>query len=400
MRRDDLRFLLSPAGQAVLAELAADPPTPDTQLAFAARLRERLGPDAAQAALETALLRQRAARKFSRATAMYFSRDGLEQATAEPVAAHRAGRYAAAGVVTVADLGCGIGGDALALAGAGARVIAVDLNPLHAALTQANAAVHGLAERVLPVVADLTECPPMAVDTFFFDPARRTESGPHAAPSRRLWSVDDYQPPLSLLAEWRTRVPNGAVKVGPGIAYEELPAETEAEFVSLEGEVKEAVLWFGALRTAAARRATVLPAGATLSDSDGDDVAPVSPPLAYLYEPDGAVIRAHLVGQLAGQLGAAQIDPRIAYLTAGTVQPTPFARAFAIRDHFPFQLKRLRAYLRARDVGQVTIKKRGSPLDPDGLRQALHLRGAQQATLFLTQVAGRHTVLIGEPVGS
>jgi len=389
-----LRFLLSPAGQAVLAELAADPPTADTQLAVAERLRARLGPDETHAALETSLLRQRAAPKFSRADAMFFTREGLEQATAEPVAAHRARRYAAG---TVVDMGCGIGSDALALAATGATVFAIDLNPVHAALARANAAVYGLGDRVRPVVADVTRLPPPAVDAFFFDPARRTAGGPRAAPSRRLRSVDDYQPPLSLLDTWRQDIPDGAAKVSPGIAYEELPAAAEVEFVSLAGEVKEAVLWFGALKTDVGRRATLLPTGDTLTDRDGDDTAALAEPRAYLYEPDGAVIRAHLVGQLAGRLGAAQIDPAIAYLTAGTPQPTPFARCFRLDDAFPFQLKRLRDYLRRRGIGQVTIKKRGSPLDPDGLRQALRLQGTGQATLFLTQVMGRHTVLIGRP---
>ena len=393
MHPDELRFLLSPAGQAALAELAAAPPTPDSHMAVAALWRDRLGPERAQAALETALLRQRAARKFSRAAEMFFIRDGLEQATAEPVAAHRAARFAAGGARTVADLGCGIGGDALALAGAWASVVAIDRDPLRLMMAGANAAVYGLAERVALVQADLLALPPLPVEAFFFDPARRAGGGPRGAPSRRLYAVADYQPPLSLSDAWRCVVPCGAIKVSPGIDYAALPPGVEVEIVSLAGEVKEAVLWCGELRTAA-RRATLLPGGHTLWGEE-DEVAPVAAPRAFLYEPDGAVIRAHLVGQLAARLDAALIDPQIAYLTADAAQPTPFARAFAIDDHFPFQLKRLRAYLRQRGVGRVTIKKRGSPLEPDALRQALRLRGDNEAVLFLTQVAGRHTVLIG-----
>ena len=397
MQPEDLRFLLSPPGRAALAELAAAPPTPDSHMAVAALWRERLGPERAQAALELTLLRQRAARKFSRAAEMVFTRDGLEQATAEPVAAHRAARFAAAGARTVADLGCGIGGDALALAGAGLDVAAFDRDRLRLMMAQANAAVYGMAGRVGLVQADLLHLPPLPVDAFFFDPARRAGGGPRGAPSRRLHSVADYQPPLSLIDAWRPVVPRGAVKVSPGIDYAELPPGIEAEFVSLDGEVKEAVLWFGDLPTAA-RRATLLPGGHTLSGDD-DAVAPVVAPRAFLYEPDGAVIRAHLVGLLATRLDAALIDPHIAYLTADAARPTPFARAFAIDDHFPFQLKRLRAYLRQRGVGRVTIKKRGSPLEPEALRQALRLRGDNEAVLFLTQVMGRHTVLIsyGQP---
>lgn len=397
MDAEVIEFLLSPSGRAILDELATESLSPDTQLATATRLRRQLEPEMAAAALEMALLRQRAARKFSRADRMFFTRDGLEQATAEPVAAHRAERYATAGISSVADLGCGIGGDALALATIEAEIIAIDKEWANVALTRENAAAYDVSDRVHPVLADLMELQSLPAGAFFFDPARRTPTGPHLAPGRRLHSVEAYRPPLSLIDAWRPRVPNGAVKVGPGVDYAELPADIEAEFVSLDGEVREAVLWYGYLRTGAARRATLLPGGYTLTDRDPDELQ-VMPPQAFLYEPDGAVIRAHLVGQAAHLLGASLIDPHIAYLTTDTPQPAPFAKGYAIEDYFPYQLKRLRSYLRERDVGNVTIKKRGSPLDVDELRQALRLRGRAHRTLFLTQAMGRPTVLVGQPL--
>ncbi|HRO25300.1 MAG TPA: class I SAM-dependent methyltransferase, partial [Promineifilum sp.] len=168
MDSEALAYLLGPHGRALLDELTAESLSPDTRLA------RHLEPGIAAAVMEMALLRQRAARKFSRADCMFFTRDGLEQATAEPVAIHRAGRYAAAGIASVADLGCGIGGDALALAGTGAQVIAVDKEWNHIMLARENAAVYDVGEYVHPVLADLTELPALAVGAFFFDPARRT----------------------------------------------------------------------------------------------------------------------------------------------------------------------------------------------------------------------------------
>src|SRR5262249_15044072 len=53
-------------------------------------------------------LRLRARAKFSRAMDMFFTRPGLEQASAEVIAGHRLARYSGAGLV--ADLCCGIGG--------------------------------------------------------------------------------------------------------------------------------------------------------------------------------------------------------------------------------------------------------------------------------------------------
>ena len=44
----------------------------------------------------------------------------------------------------------------------------------------------------------------------------------------------------------------------------------------------------------------------------------------------------------------------------------------------PFQLKALRAYLRDRDVGALTIKKRGTAVEPEQLRRQLRLTGSRR----------------------
>lgn len=393
MRPEDFRYLTSPEGCEILASLAAQPVTQDNQLALASRLRQLIGPERAQATIEQALLRRRAEAKFSRAAEMLFTRDGLEQATAEPVAAHRARRFADAGFTRLADLACGIGGDALALTAA-ADVIGLDRDPLRLALARTNVSAYGRGERFLPVAADLTTLPPLPVEAFFFDPARRTPTGPNKPPSRRLFDVEAYQPPLSLIRTWLPRVHHGAVKVSPAVDYDDLPPEAEIEFVSYRGEVREGVLWFGDLRCGR-RRATLLPGDQTLTDTDdAGDPVDLSPPRTYLIEPDGAVIRAHLVTALARRTHSSLLSADIAYLTSDEYCETPFGRVFRLETWFPFQLKRLRAYLRDRRVGQVTIKKRGSPLDPEDLRRALALKGNERRILFLTQVAGKPAVLV------
>lgn len=376
-------WLLSDEGQRVLAETAV---SPATHLQTAAALRQQIAPELAQAVLETALLRQKAAAKFSHAGQMYFTRAALEQASGELIAAYRARRFADIGPRLIADLGCGIGGDALALAGI-APVVGVDLDPVRLVLARENVRVYAGDGRFHPLQADLRQLSPLAADALFFDPARRDAQG------RRLFSVRQYQPPLSLVEEWRAKVGATAVKISPGVDYAELPPDGEIEFISVDGEVKEGVLWFGPLRSGAARRATLLPGGRTLTDAPGDPV-PIVEPQGYLYEPDGAVIRAHLVEELARTLEAAKVDEEIAYLTAVAPQPTPFARCYAIEDWFPFQLKQLRHYLRQRHIGRVTIKKRGSPLEPAWLQQQLRLQGDEERILFLTQIRGKPAVIV------
>jgi SAM-dependent methyltransferase len=381
-------FLLTPEGRHWLAEASATPMTPDNHLQLAMQLRRSLPPAEAHAVLETVLLRQRARAKFERADQMYFTREALEQASAEIVSRYRARRFARMGPALVADLGCGIGGDALALAGS-CRVLGVELDTVRLAMARQNVAVYGRADAFEPLQANLLELPPLAVDAFFADPGRRDEDG------RRLFSVHQYRPPLAVIERWCRLVPAGAVKVSPAVAYAELPAAVEIEFISVGGEVREGVIWYGDLRTPATRRATLLPEGVTLTEH-GPIQSAVAGPGRYLYEPDGAVIRAGLVEQLAAQLDAYKIDAEIAYLTADQFHRTPFARGFAIDDFFPFQLKRLRRYLRERHVGQVIIKKRGSPLEPDSLRRQLRLSGSDERVIFLTRVKGEAAVIIGQ----
>lgn len=380
-------FLLTAEGQRLLAETAATLITPGLHLQIAAQLRRQVTAAEAHAILETALLRQRAVDKFSRAERMYFTRPALEQASAEIVSRYRARRYARAGVNVVVDLGCGIGGDALALA-EHSRVIGVDLDLVRLAMARENIAVYGRRDAFQPLQANLRELAPLPVDAFFADPARRDEHG------RRLFSVYQYRPPLPQIERWRKPVRSGGVKISPAVSYAELPGGVEIEFISVAGEVREGVLWYGDLRSPAERRATLLPAGVTMTNGDSAPVA-VTSPQRYLYEPDGAVIRAGLVEQLAAQINAQKIDADIAYLTADRYHETAFARCFAVDDFFPFQLKRLRRYLRERQVGRLVIKKRGSPLDPDRLRRQLRLSGSEQRILFLTRVKGEAVVIVG-----
>ncbi|MCL4871003.1 MAG: class I SAM-dependent methyltransferase [Anaerolineae bacterium] len=389
MNLDDLFFLQSEAGQSHLAQLAATVITPDNHLSLAAELRQMLPPAQAQAILETALLRQIAAAKFSRAPQMFFTRPALEQASGEQIAHYRARRFLEAGCSTIADLGCSLGGDALALA-AQAEVTGVEWDPVRLAMAQHNVAVYGHGERFHPLQADINELTPFPAAALFFDPGRRDERG------RRFYSIHEYQPPLTVLERWLGKVKGAAAKISPGVDYAEIAhLDCEVEIISVQGEVKEAVLWFGGLRSVARRRATLLPSGHTLTDDGADESVAVTAPLAYLYEPDGAIIRAGLVEPLARQLGANKIDPDIAYLTGEQPIETNMARCYPVQDFFPFQLKHLRHYLQARDIGQVVIKKRGSPLDPDVLRRQLRLRGRGQAVIFLTHILGQPGVIIG-----
>ncbi len=389
---DAFRALLTEPGARLLAEVREL--TPAEELTAATRLRRDHPAALVSAAIGQARLRQRAAAKFGPdAERMYFTGDGVEQATRAPVAAWRAERLAARGARTVADLCCGVGGDAIALARAGLRVLAVDRDPLTCAVAEANAAALGLADRVTvrrAEVAELTDAELAGHDAVFLDPSRRGGRG-------RTFDPEAYSPPLSEAVRIAGLVPLAALKVAPGLPHSAIPAESaEAEWVSHRGEVKEAVLWFGT-GPGHPRRATALPGPHTLTGTGPQ--APTGPPGRYLVEPDGAVIRAHLIAELAETLNARLLDPAIAYLTTDEQPPpTPYATAYEITDRLPFNVKRLRALLRERGVGTVTIKKRGSAVTPEALRAKLRLQGANSCTIILTRIANTPTMLLGQPV--
>ncbi|MFD7292783.1 methyltransferase domain-containing protein [Streptomyces sp. NPDC059897] len=385
----DFSALLSPEGLALLDELRDHDPA--QELALATKLRREHPAELVSAALAQARLRQRAVAKFGAEDAgrMFFTPNGVEQATRTSVAAYRAGAFARLGVRSVADLCCGIGGDAIALARAGIRVLAVDRDPLTCAVARANAEALGLAELIEVREADVTEVDTAAYDAVFVDPARRGGRG-------RIFDPEAYSPPLSWAVSAALKAPRAALKIAPGIPHEAIPAEADAEWISDGGDVKEAVLWFG---TAPGRmRATLLPGprelvGRGLPDPEVRSVG------RYLYEPDGAVIRAHLVAEVAEEVGGGLVDETIAYVTADELHPTPYAAAYEITDQLPFNVKKLKALLREREVGVLTVKKRGSAVEPEELRRKAMPKpfGKRAATVFLTRVADAPTMLIGGP---
>ncbi|WP_030317227.1 class I SAM-dependent methyltransferase [Streptomyces sp. NRRL B-3229] len=387
---NDLAPLLTPEGRALLDSVRGTAPA--DELAVATRLRREHPAELVSAALGQARLRQRAVAKFGAEDAgrMFFTPNGVEQSTRASVAAYRAERFRAMGVTSVADLCCGIGGDAIALARAGIRVLAVDRDPLTAAAARANADALGLADLIEVREADVTEVDTAAYDAVFVDPARRsTKRG-------RIFDPEAYSPPLSWAVQAALGAPHAALKVAPGIPHEAVPEEAEAEWISDGGDVKEAVLWFGG--TPGAVRATLLPGPRTLLGRGLPDPE-VRSVGRYLYEPDGAVIRAHLVAEAAEELDGGLIDPTIAYVTADALRATPYATAYEITDQLPFNVKKLKALLREREVGILTVKKRGSAVEPEELRRKAlpKPQGTNAVTVFLTRVAGAPTMLVGAP---
>jgi SAM-dependent methyltransferase len=380
---EQARRLLSPAGRDAVALAETLDLTPAARIRAAEALRAAAGPELGPLALEQAVLKQRAMAKHPEGGRLWWTAEALEQASSYDVARHRAIRYA--GAPQVLDLGCSVGGDLLALAKV-ASATGVDLDEARLLLARENAHVLGCEVQLLR--ADVTRLEPTGA--VFADPARR-------AGGRRVFDPRGYTPPLDQVLGWLPRLTALGVKVAPGIDYDLLPAEVEVELVSLRGDVKEAVLWGGTARRGPRRTATLLPAGDVLTDVTVRDPA-VRPPGGYLLEPDGAVVRAHLVAQVTAQVDGWLLDETIAYVAADTPVPTPFGTWYRVLETLPFGLKPLRERLRAHDAGPLVVKKRGTAVEPETLRRQLKLTGSREVTVVLTRSAGRQICLIVETV--
>ena len=391
-------LLASPQGTALLSALESFDEEHVT--AAAQRARSLAPPDVARAALATAFARRRAeaSGKFPDPGSMFFTRAGYEQATSHAVARHRAERFA--GLDVVVDLCCGIGSDTIAIARQAGRVDAFDLDPDALACAASNVRAAGLDGKVRMALADATKIPLERAGAAFADPSRRRGSD-------RVRAAAEYSPPLGALLARAPELPGSrlCVKVAPGIDLSDPSlkaalgdAPLEVEFISEKGTCKEGVLWCGAFaREDGARRATAIDAdGAHIFDGDPSIAAAVSPLQAFVGEPDPALIRAGLIGALCAARSRHVLDRRVAYLTADATDPAhdPFVRWYRVRDVMAFGVKRIRGYLRERDIGGLVVKTRAFPLKPDEITALLKPRGPARATLIATTIQDRKIAII------
>ncbi len=428
-------------------------------LTLSTRLRgEGHAPELVSAVLTQLKFRSKAAAKFGPfAGHMVFTRAGLEQATRMNVAALHAGRFAAAGVGSVADLGCGIGADSMALAALDLEVTAVERDETVAAAATINlmpfpnaSVVCADAEEWLAALAgsggDGAAVTSARPEGFWLDPARRVVS---SSGSSRVFDPEAFSPPLSFVERLAdTGAPMG-VKLGPALPHDSVPDGCEAQWVSVDGSLTEAVLWFNALARPGVRRsALVLGGGSVATGGDGGPVAGGAGPASgaeggrspaelssaagfgdsptvpvagaegltgFLYEPDPAVIRAGLVADLIDReftaVGGRLLDEHIAYFCADDAVETPFATGYRVLEVMPYKVKGLRRWVKETGVGRLDIKKRGVDVTPEELRRLLMSgqgkgggpgkggKGASRhATLVLTRIGEDRVAVVVDPL--
>ena len=395
MQREDFVKLLSPEGQALLGEVAVDSKLDVVKTVT--RLRAA-GHDAGLVAtvLTQAKLRARATSKFGEfASQMFFTEDGLEQASRLQVSALHAGRFRDAGIKQVADLGCGIAAESIAMAAIGIEVVAIELDEVTAACATYNLAPF---ENAKVLNQDVTKINLDEFEAQFFDPARR-ELGTGREKATRKFDPHSFSPNFNWVLEQAERRPTG-IKVGPGHPHEAIPEGVEAQWISVGGDLVELSLWFGKLARPGIARSALLVKGdqrfEIISPDTQQPSADVRDLGSYLYEPDNSVVRSHLISVLANDLNLGIISPEIAYLTGDQEISSPWLRGFRVLETMTFNRKKLKARLHELGVGVLEIKKRGSDVVPEVLRKELQLKGERAATLIITRVGDSHRALICE----
>ncbi len=398
MNRSEFAQLFSPEALALLGSIGELDAKADVVKLVSALRAEGYEPGLVAAVLTQAKLRRRARKKFGEFTdGMLFTEAGLEQASRLQAAALHAGRFRGAEISEVADLGCGIGAESLAMAAIDLNVKAFEIDEITAAVAVFNL---GAFDNVEVQQADVTQLDLSQFEALFFDPARR-DLATRSEKAVRKFDPSQFSPNFDWVVEQARTKPTG-IKLGPGHPHEAIVEDCEAQWLSIDGDLVELGLWFGEVRRPRVARAATLIVGTAryelVSEELTSEPAEVSALGRYIYEPDNAVVRSHLIADLAKETDTTLISREIAYLSSDQEIDSPFMRGFEVVDQMPFDRKKLKGYLREKNIGVLEIKKRGVDVVPEQLRKELSLKGENAATLILTRIGDDHRALIAQPL--
>lgn len=385
---DAYRWLIGDEADAWLRKVAADlagrPPLPST----VRTLRTQLGIERSSLVLEQIELRAKAREKFTRAEDIFFTRRGLEQATDEPLASYKAQRFAAHS--EVADLCCGIGGDAMALSQDHSAHL-LDRDEVSLLLAAANVQRSGgIIGKT--TAADVDSGHVAEVSAWHIDPDRRSSG-------RRTSRVELGAPGVETIDILRSVCVDAAIKLAPAADVpQHWPKDCQREWIETRGECRQQVTWFGRLaEEPGISTATVIDAQGEACSYSGqpDKVLSFAGQVsAYLFDPSPSLMAAGLAGSLAEALELVALAPQSMYFTGERALEHPYLQTFAVEQVLPLDVRKLRSWFQARGVGRLEIKKRGVDIMPESLREKLALAGDEAATLIVTKVRDQARAIV------
>lgn len=387
MTLDELNSLLDPQVLALIDAHAGDDPA-----TFAMQFHGR-GDLPVRAMAEQIACREKAAAKLpslSRFPLLY-TRLGLEQASGERAAEWKASRMQGHRAI---DLTGGLGIDTLFLARRFDEVVSCERNEALARLAEANRRMMGVTN-VETLIGDSEELLAGYADDSFdwvlVDPARREHGGRSAGLSA---SSPDVVRLHDLLLRKARRV---CIKASPALEVSgldaQLPMLSEVIAVSVDGECKEVLLLLDREQVAGQKpkvRAVCLGKEPFEIASAGEEPPArtvAEAPGAWLYEPDAAIIKARLTGELARQFHLEFLNRTVDYLTSDQlIEPFP-GRSFRIEECRPFRQKSFRKELAALEITNAAIQRRDFPLSVEELRKRYKIGESSERYLFFTKSA-------------
>jgi len=386
---DSWRWLVSDDAARWL-KLASDEQAPAP--AAAREMRRHLDAERTRLVFEQVELRRRAAKKFTRAAEMCFTRRALEQATDERVARYKAQKISTPLLV---DACCGIGGDLLSLSSRANKVTAVDIDPVMTLLAAENTRIHGI-QHIDFQTRDVASLNDLSNSLIHIDPDRRSLG-------RRVSNIDGYEPGPSAIRRLTLAARGAAIKLAPAAEVpDEWAAAGQREWIQCAGECRQQVLWLGELASVGGLRVATVVNNNTGECADRiEGFARLPPqsapgPARYIYDPASAVLAAGLLDDLAHKLGLLRAAVQCSYLTSDNLVRSALVAAFLVQDVIPFDIKRLKRYVREHQLGRLEIKKRGVDVQPEKILRTLRVDGDQSATILIARLNKRVMAIVGQ----
>ncbi|MEZ0324698.1 MAG: hypothetical protein ACAH95_02230 [Fimbriimonas sp.] len=330
-------------------------------------------------------LRKRAKAKFSRAEEMLFTREALEQATHEAIAAYHASIFRNLTDGRIADLTAGIGADLIALAPG----IGFELDQERAEYARHNLDLHGAEAQVHAGDCMQAEWGQYA----YADPARRVEG-------RRTLTLAEFAPNPMELARRMTDLELGCMKLTPMLPDPALASlGPRLEFISFGGECREALVISGR-QAQPGRWAVHVESGEMLDASQQVAISPFRETQKdemhrYLYEADPAAIRAHCLPHLSEQHGLTFLGDSNGYLTSDAAIDSVWLTRFEVLYSGKGDSSNTKDALRKLDAAKPILKQRGAHQDLAKLSKAFPAYGARPIALVIWPVGKslRHTIV-------
>ncbi|MDP3836833.1 MAG: class I SAM-dependent methyltransferase [bacterium] len=344
-------------------------------------------------------LRSQAQGKFVKSQEMFFTDDGLEQASGERISSYVARRIKELikdGTVT--DLTCGVGGSAIFLAKY-LKVRAVDIDEVHLSCARHNAERYGVSASI-EFIHGLAEDNLNNTEAFIIDPQRIRDG------QTKTRSIYNSQPNIvELLPQMLKVTENICLKISPAFDYEEilkLPGNPEIEIISEDNVNKGAFLWFGQFR-GVARRATIIDGDTevTYTGDRGKNRAETAAALnKYIYIPNKAIIKAELSDEVASRFKLHRISHQNELMTAHELinYPPKVFRTFEVLEYSAFSMSKTKELIKRKALDRAHIVARHFGINPEDLRKTLKLKEGGQHTLIFTEWAGEKYVILGRNI--